>query len=328
MKIMKRIALVLLALGIAFTSGCGPNPKDEVYYMIAANVSLPYWQTAAQGFKKAAASYGVTAKVVGPDSYDPLGELDALQQAARSKPAGILISVADVSILQREIDQAVKDGTPVITMDSDAPITRRLYFIGTNNVEAGRLGAGRLVDRLGGKGTVAFFTLPGQPNTEERLAGFKDALSVQPGIKIADIVDTKGDARTAFDKAQELVAQTGARKIDAFVCLEATSGKPVADALKRANAHDRAVIAWDTDQGTLDAIKDGTIEATIAQKPYTMGNFGMKMLYEVFHAPPPQLNKDFAADAFSPYPVFMDTGTTLVDRSNVDLYVATAAESK
>jgi ribose transport system substrate-binding protein len=67
---------------------------------------------------------------VGPQSYDPLGELDALQQAVGAKPAGILISVADVSILQREIDSAVKDGIPVITVDSDAAISHRLYFIG------------------------------------------------------------------------------------------------------------------------------------------------------------------------------------------------------
>ena len=52
------------------------------------------------------------------------------------------------------------------------------------------------------------------------------------------------------------------------------------------------------------------------------------MLYEVFHNPPPQLNKDFKTDFFSPYPVFVDTGTTLVDKGNVDLYLSAAAVSK
>ncbi len=76
-------------------------------------------------------------------------------------------------------------------------------------------------------------------------------MNAQPGIKVAEIVDVKGDAATAFDKAQQLVAQTGAKKVDAFVCLEAVSGKPVADALKRANIHDREVVAWDADPATL-----------------------------------------------------------------------------
>jgi ribose transport system substrate-binding protein len=175
---------------------------------------------------------------------------------------------------------------------------------------------------------VVFFSIPGQPNIEERLRGFKEVLNTEPGIKIADIVDIKGDAKAAFDKAQRYLALTGSQKIDAFVCLEAVSGKPVADAIKRAKLQGRELITWDADPGTLDAIKDGTIDATIAQKPYTMGYFGLKLLYEVFHAPPPQLNKDFRSDFYSPYPVFIDTGTTLVDRSNVDLYLSATAAHK
>jgi ribose transport system substrate-binding protein len=322
---MKRIALTMLALAVAFTSGCNTEPQKSVYYLIATNVTLPYWQTAANGFNKAAAEYKVTAKVVGPQSYDPVAELDALQQAVLAKPAGILISVSDVSTLQREIDLAVQEGIPVITIDSDASGSRRLYFIGTNNLEAGQLGGRRLVEKLGNKGNVVFFSIPGQPNIEERLRGFKEVLDTAPGIKIADIADIKGDASTAFDKAQRYMALTGPQKIDAFVCLEAVSGKPVADAIRRAKLHDRELITWDAEPGTLDAIKDGTIDATIAQKPYTMGYFGLKLLYEVFHAPPPQLNKDFRSDFYSPYPVFIDTGTTLVDRSNVDLFLSVTA---
>jgi len=37
------------------------------------------------------------------------------------------------------------------------------------------------------------------------------------------------------------------------------------------------------------------------------------------------LNKDFRSDFYSPFPVFIDTGTTLVDRGNVDLYVSATA---
>ncbi len=226
MKTTKQIALTMLVLAIVFTSGCTTDSKNEVYYLIATNVKLPYWQTVANGFNKAAAQYKVTAKVVGPDTYDPVSELDALQRAVRTKPAGILISVADVSTVQREIDLAVQEGIPVITVDSDALVSRRLYFIGTNNLDAGRQGGERLVEKLGNKGNVVFLTIPGQPNTEDRLRGFKEVLNTQPGIKIADIVDIKGDASTAFDKAQHYLALTGSQKVDAIVCLEAVSGKP------------------------------------------------------------------------------------------------------
>jgi len=63
----------------------------------------------------------------------------------------------------------------------------------------------------------------------------------------------------------------------------------------------------------------------VAQKPFSMGYMGLKALDEVFHAPPAQLSKDYSADSFAPYPVFVDTGTSLVDKSNVDLYIASAA---
>jgi ribose transport system substrate-binding protein len=110
MKAIQRVALAMLALGVAFTSGCGARHSDkEVYYLISAT-RLPYWQTAAAGFKQAAAQYKVTARVVGPDGYDPQAELAELQKAIAAKPAGILISVADVSVLQPEIDAAVARG--------------------------------------------------------------------------------------------------------------------------------------------------------------------------------------------------------------------------
>jgi ribose transport system substrate-binding protein len=307
------------------TTGCERHSTKEVYYLISANSSIPYWQTAASGFKQAAAQYKVTAKVVGPEGYDPQAELAELHSAIAAKPAGILISVADAAVLQPEIDAAVNAGIPVITMDSDAAGSRRLYFIGTNNLEAGRLGGRRVLEKLGGKGNVVVFTIAGQPNTDERLKGLKDVFATRPDVKIVNVIDIKGDVRVAFDKTQELMALTGSQKIDAFVCLESASGKLVADAVKRGGGG-RVLVAWDVNQDTLDGIKDGTIDSTVAQKPFTMGYIGLKALDEVFHAPPKQLSKDYASDSFSPYPVFVDTGTSLVDQSNVDRYIAAAAE--
>jgi ribose transport system substrate-binding protein len=326
MKAIQRVALGVLALGAVFSTGCGARHSDkEVYYLISTNLALPYWQTAASGFKHAAAQYKVTAKVVGPDGYDAQAELAELQKATTAKPAGILISVADVSVLQPGIDAAVSAGIPVITMDSDAAGSRRLYFIGTNNLAAGALGGKRVIQKLGGKGNVVFFTISGQPNTEERLKGYMDAFASRPDIKIVDVVDIKSDPRSAFDKTQELVALTGPKKIDGFICLDSASGKMVSDALKRSGGG-RELVAFDVNQDTLDEIKAGTIDATIAQKPFTMAYVGLKALDEIFHAPPVSLTKDYSADSFAPYPVFVDTGTSLVDQSNVDLYIAGAAE--
>jgi ribose transport system substrate-binding protein len=328
MKTMKKVALLLLSLAILSTAGCGRHSSKEVYYLVATNLSLPYWQTAAAGFNKAAAQYKVTAKVVGPALYDAQSELAELHKAIAAKPAGILISVADVSVLQPEINAAIAKGIPVITMDSDAAGSRRLFFIGTNNMESGRLGGLRVIEKLGGKGRVVFFTLPGQPNLEERLKGFKEVFATRPDIHIADVVDIKGDPRTAFDWTTEAMALTGDKKIDAFVCLESAAGAVVGDALKRAHATDRELVAWDVNQDTLDGIKSGAIDATISQKPFTMGFVGLRALDQIFHDPPKNIGKDYSANSFAPYPVFIDTGTALVDKNNVDLYMAVAAEEQ
>ncbi|HEY1257189.1 MAG TPA: substrate-binding domain-containing protein, partial [Terracidiphilus sp.] len=186
MKAIKSIGLVLLAMVVLSASSCGRHSTSEVYYMIVTRSTLPYWQTAAAGFNKAAAQYGVKAKVTGPENYDPQAELAALHDAIAAKPAGILISVADKTLLQSEIDAAINAGIPVITVDSDAPGSRRLYFIGTNNIESGRVGARRVIEKLGGRGNVVFFTMPGQPNLEERLKGFKEVFATRPDIHIVD----------------------------------------------------------------------------------------------------------------------------------------------
>ena len=53
--------------------------------------------------------------------------------------------------------------------------------------------------------------------------------------------------------------------------------------------------------------------------------YGLKALDEIFHAPPAQINRDFGADPFSPYPVFVDTGTSLVDKNTPPICMRFAA---
>jgi ribose transport system substrate-binding protein len=77
----------------------------------------------------------------------------------------------------------------------------------------------------------------------------------------------------------------------------------------------------DTDEETLDAIRKGVIAATIAQKPYTMAFVGMQMLDNLYHHKPATLNTDWSKDSFAPIPSFVDTGSALIDKSNVDAFI-------
>jgi ribose transport system substrate-binding protein len=256
----------------------------------------------------------------GPDGFDPQAEAAAFRETVALKPSGILVQVGNEALMRPEIDAAVAAGIPVITIDSDAPASHRLFFIGTNNLQAGRLGGARVAAQLKGKGNVVFFTIAGQPNLEERLKGYKDAFLEFPGIKVADVFDMKGDSGLAMDQAQQYLARTGTAKIGAVVCLESTSGKDVGEAFKRAGAGTAGtlLVAMDVDVATLNLVKDGTIDSTIAQKPFTMGLLGLKELDDVYHYPVKPLAQDYALDPNAPFPAFIDTGVTLVDKNNVD----------
>lgn len=320
-----RFIATALVMSTAGLTGCQYHSKHDVYYLISDNLKLPYWKTVNQGFARAGAEYGVTAQLAGPDNFDPQAEVETFRKAVANHPAGILVSVADANLMRPEINSAIEANIPVITVDSDAPLSSRLYFIGTNNLAAGHLGGQRLVEKLHGKGNIVFYTINGQPNLEERLKGYKDIIADKPGIKVVDVFDTKGDSGAAFDQTEQYMGKSGADKIDAFVCLESAAGKSIAEVLKRKNATDRLLIAMDVDADTLNLIKDGSIDSTISQKPYTMGYVGLKELDEIHHNLPKPFRNNYAVDSFSRYPLFVDTGTAIVDKVNVDLYLGAAA---
>jgi ribose transport system substrate-binding protein len=318
MTLSKRISLALLAAVLPLLAGCTPHSKKEQYYLIATNTAVPYWKSAAAGFAAAGAEYGVSVDTRGPAGLNPQAEVDEFKAMVARKPAGILVSVASSKLMAPEIDAAIAAGIPVITMDSDSPESKRLYFIGTNNLEAGRLGGRRVAAQLNGKGNVVFFTNPGQPNLDERLKGYQDIFAGYPGIKIVEVFDIKADPGTALDQAGVYLARTGAAKIDGFICLDSRSGSNVAEAFKRRSVSDRLLIAMDVDTDTLQLVGDGTIDSTISQKPYTMAFLGLKALDDIHHYPVKPLGGDYGLDPNSPFPALVDTGVALVDKTNLD----------
>src|SRR3954463_6058155 len=316
--------LLATSLPIALISmvGCASAPHEptEKYILVAANTKLPYWQSALAGLNHAASEMKVKAELFGPDTYDTKAEHDEFQRAVAQKPSGILISAADASLMAPDINAALAQGIPVITMDSDAPDSKRLFFIGTDNYKAGTLGGKLTAKLLGGKGNIVILTIPGQPNLKDRLHGYQDAISEQSGLKVLQVVDMKGDPTIAFDTAKQML--DGKNKVDAFVCLEAISCPEVGEVVNRQNMGGKVkVIAMDTDQRTVDLIQKGVISATIAQRPYTMGYYGAKLLDDLHHNKPTSLTANFMQDPKSPVPTFVDTGSFVVDKDNLASFV-------
>ena len=308
----------ILILDLMACSG-SRHEATEKFYLVVSNTGLPYWKSAAEGLERAARRLGVGAEMVGPNTYDPQAEAQAFRDAMGKKPSGILVSAADPTLMKDPIDAAIAQGIPVLTMDSDVPASKRLSFVGTNNYQVGLIGGRILAERLHGKGDVVVYTMPGQTNLDERLQGYKNILSDHPQMRITRIIDVKGNPTVAFDTTTDILA--GKSVPDGFVCLVSTACQEVADVLDRNKIDNKVLIAMDSDERTLTWIQKGKIAATIAQKPFTMAYYGAIMLDDLHHYKLQTLDGNWREDTRSPLPVFVDTGATLVDKSNVDAFL-------
>lgn len=320
MRLSTRSLLLLCTCSLVLLAACGgQHANGEKYYLVSVNLKVPYWQLANAGMMAAAKEMGVQAELAGPDTYDSKAELEEFRRIVKLKPAGILVSPADATLMTPDIDAAVDAGIPVIAVDSDAPLSKRLTFIGTNNYEAGQIG-GRLATKLlDGKGAVVVLTMPGQANLDERLHGYQAVFQDHPGIKIVDVVDIQGKPQKAFDSTAAMLSQDP-KKVDAFVCLEAIAGKEVAEVVNRAKMP-KIIVAMDTDPGTLEWVEKGVIAATVAQKPYTMAFVGTKMLDDLHHHPLSRLGANWAEDPFAHISRSLDTGVTVIDKGSVELFM-------
>lgn len=317
-----RCALVfLLLLGMIFFAVSCQKPyhdEKERFVLVAVTVKLPYWQEAEAGLRDVSQQMGVRAELVGPENFDPQEELRAFQKAVSENPAGILISVSRPDLFQDAISSAVANGIPVITVDADAPDSKRVLFVGTDSFRAGQESGKRMAEILKGKGQVVLITIPGQLNLDERARGVAEAFKKYPGVKVIQTMDDNGDPRVANDSISALLKANA--KFDGVICMEASGGSGAAEALHRMDLQGKIpVVAFDKDPSTLDWIERGVITATIVQKPYVMSYYGVKFADDLHHNAVHEY-KDWRTAPSGPLPKWVDTGTAVVDKSNLNAF--------
>src|SRR5580698_2743656 len=244
----KSLAFSAVILSAALAACQEPyHQKEEQYYLISANIGLPYWQEAEAGLRDAATGMGVKAEMDGPATLSPEEELDAFQKAVALHPAGILVSVTSQDLLKPAIDAAALQGIPVICIDADAPDSHRVMFVGTDNFRAGQESGKRMADILKGQGQVVIVTIPGQLNLDERVRGVNEGLKKYPGIKVVQTLDDKGDSNKAFDAVNALLSAKK-QKVDGILCLEASGGAGAAGVLHRLDMTGKVpIVSFDKD---------------------------------------------------------------------------------
>ena len=317
------LALALAALLIFRPWGSGRRDEGahgeaaaagEQYVFIGVSVGNPYWVDARMGLEDRARSLGVLSDFRGPTGNDPNQQVAEFEQVLARRPSGILIAPAS-DALRPEINRAVESGIPVVCIDTDDPLSRRYTYIGTDNYNAG-LQTGELLARaVGGKGEVALLMIPGQSNLEGRARGCRDALAKYPGISIV---------KTGNDQALSAEAEKVARSIlqaypdlAGFACVDAAGGEGCAVAVKEIGRGGAVkIIAMDKNETTLQYIEDGLIDASIAQRTYTMAYLGVQLLYDLQHNNIRLVN-DWRKAGIIPLPSSIDTGTLVITKANV-----------
>ncbi|MUT64610.1 substrate-binding domain-containing protein [Paenibacillus sp. NEAU-GSW1] len=294
---------------------------EEKYVMVNFLTGIDYWKNCLKGFEDAAEALGVSVEYRGSTQYDVQEEVMVLEQVIARNPAGIAVSAINSEALNAAINKAVEAGIPVVMFDADAPNSEAYSFLGTNNYNAGVTAARKMAELTGGSGKFGVITLPNQLNHQERTRGFKETLSAEfPEMEFVAIEDGKGDQLVTEQKVRELLERYP--NLRGIFLTEANGGVGAGNAILRMGKLNQVkLISFDTDKGTLDMVKSGTISATLAQGTWNMGYWSLMHLFHM-HNELVEPMPDWRESNVPPLPSYVDTGITVVTQSNVDLFYA------
>lgn len=133
MKLKKLLALGLAGItSVVMLAGCGgganPAPSTspaggasttaKTYAFVAKDVQNPYMKKVYDGFKKSCDAIGATALYKGPEAATPEKQIEIINQLIAQKVSGIAIAANDADALQPALQEAMKAGISVISLDS------------------------------------------------------------------------------------------------------------------------------------------------------------------------------------------------------------------
>ncbi|MGI3901838.1 MAG: sugar-binding protein [Janthinobacterium lividum] len=298
--------------GVAATLFCGQaNAADTKALYFVVNGASDFWKSADAGLKKAQTElpkYKLQIKY--PEQSSAAIQNRLMDDLVASGAAGIMVSAVDPKTQTDELDK-IGGAVTLFTTDSDAPKTKRLAYVGSSNIDAGKQAGSLMTKALpnGGK-CMGFVGLPGADNARERADGIRDAIK---GSKV-DLVDIRADdidmARAKRNVEDTLTARPD---INCMVGIYSYNTPQIYQAVKEAGKLGQiTIIGFDEDPVTLGGVKEGTIVGTVVQQPYEWAYQGMKLMAKAIEGDKSGL----------PANGLLIIPTKIIEKGNVDAFAA------
>ena len=289
-------------------SASAAHAEDRVAVIVKATTS-EYWQWVFKGAEEAGKQLGIKIEKLGTPKDDAAGQIAVLESAAGSKPAAVVISPTISEALGDPISKVTDAGIPVIVIDSGAKTDKYASFLTTNNEAGGKAAANAVAtcikERTGkAAGKVGYLTaMAGHESLDSRDKGFVEGMKAYPDIKmVGNRVGNNEEAQGMNLTADMLTKDPDLVGLFADNAQMGTGAGASVNEQKRGSKF--CLVAFDSDAGELEHLKDGSIYALVIQDPYMMGFGG------VWYG--------FAAAHGVRLPKSVDTGVGTVTKANMN----------
>ena len=265
--------------------------RNYTFAMVPKSADNPYFTFARDGCMEAAAIWGVNCLWVEPSVDDTEGMIqqqlvfDLIANKTRSID-GLAISVMQEAAIQPAIEAAIKANIPVVTFDSDAPSSKRIAYIGTNNTFFGSQ-LGKVVKQLLPNGGYYAMIGGNSPNFIDREHGLRSELQAGPDrnhvwIEMSNSPsDMEENATLAIQQIYEFAAQKPAPTvIIPLAGLPMRSGlwKDMVDKTRHLNI---TFVSGDAMNNQLDLLNREYAHGLVGQLPYEMGYHAIQVLKDL-----------------------------------------------
>src|SRR5437899_3056501 len=265
----RRLALTLL-VSVSLSAMGAAHAAGRYVLISHAPDSDSWWNTIKNSIKQAGEDYGVTVDYRNPPSGDLADMARLIEQAAAAGYDGVIVTIADYSVLQGAIGKVTAKKIPLVTINSGTTEQSEklgaLMHVGQPEYAAGK-GAGERAKAAGVKSFLCVNHYATNPASFDRCHGFADAI----GADFKKSTIDSGDDPTAIESKVSAYLRQNA-STGAVLTLGPTSAHPTLKALEKSGQKGKIYFAtFDLSDEISRGIKDGSVKFAIDQQPYLQG---------------------------------------------------------